>query len=204
MKCATQRLVRVRAACSVWRSCPHRSRRTPQSAGGSEATRGNQLTQQLAAMGGVGTAEAALEKRSATEVSDELGRVARRRALGCRNELNESSVRVDEGLSEGRETTTANPTAHARHGVLREQSHVIKHGATPGRADITERVNSGKSGGDVAALERRGRGSPTSTSDTERKPNLEASDVVERSETVRHLEDMPRENVERGRGGTLE
>ena len=162
----------------------------PQSTGGSEATRGNQLTQQLAAIGGVGTAEAALEKRSATEVADELGRVACRRALGCRNELNESSVRVDEGLSEGRKMTTANPTAHARHGVLREQSHVIKHGATPGRADITERVNSGKSGGDVAALERRGRGSPTSTTDTERKPNLESSDVVERSETVRHLEDM--------------
>ena len=113
-------------------------------------------------------------------------------------------TRVEEGLSEGRKTTTANPTAHARHGVLREQSHVIKHGATPGRADITERVNSGKSGGDVAALERRGRGSPTSTTDTERKPNLEASDVVERSEKVRHLEDMPREDVERGRGGTLE
>ena len=96
MKRATQRLVRARATRSVRRSCPHRSRRTPQSAGGSEATRGNQLTQQLAAMGGVGTAEAALEKRSATEVSDELGRVARRCALGCRNELNESSVRVDE------------------------------------------------------------------------------------------------------------
>ena len=102
--------------------------------------------------------------------------------------------------------TTVDPLvdADARHGVLREQSHVIKHGATPGRADITERVNSSKSGGDVAALERRGRGSPTSTTDTERKPNLEASDVVERSETVRHLEDMPREDVERGRGGTLE
>ena len=113
-------------------------------------------------------------------------------------------MRIDEGLSKGRKTTTSNPTAHPRLGVLREQSNVTKHGATPGRADVTECVNSGKSGGDVAALERRGRRSPPSTTNTERKPNLESSDVIERSEAVRHLKDMPRENVERGRGSTLE
>ena len=96
-----------------------------------DAARGDQLTQLLTAMRGVGVTEAALQVRSVSEVVNELRRVASGRAPCRRDRGEEIRMGGNEGVGMRKEGIQQRPGG-ARRDLLRKS----EHGPAPSHTDV--------------------------------------------------------------------